>query len=77
MLLKARLVVMQTVCRTTVPLLLAGLCATAANAGVFSGPAAQMGAIDNPGTIPIGVPALSVANAPTTFGELEFAGDKP
>ena len=26
-----------------------------------------MGAIDNPGTIPIGVPAISVVNAPTTF----------
>lgn len=37
------------------------------NAGVFSTPAAQMGAIDNPGTIPIGVPAISVTNAPTTF----------
>jgi hypothetical protein len=26
-----------------------------------------MGAIDNPGTIPIGIPAISVVNAPTTF----------
>jgi hypothetical protein len=48
-------------------LLLASPCATTAIAGVFSGAAAQMGAIDNPGTIPIGVPALTVTNAPTTF----------
>ena len=43
------------------------LCVGAANAAVFSVPAAQMGAIYNPGTIPIGVPALSVTNAPTTY----------
>ncbi len=53
--------------RTIFAMLLTALCATAANAGVFSAAAAQMGAIDNPGTIPIGVPALTVTNAPATF----------
>jgi hypothetical protein len=58
---------MKTTFRNLVALSLASLLATAANAGVFTTVAAQMGAIDNPGTIPIGVPALSVVNAPTTF----------
>lgn len=58
---------MKTIIRTTVALLLATVCATAANAGVFTTAAAQMGAIDNPGTMPIGVPAVSVTNAPATF----------
>ena len=67
MFLKSEIVVVKTFHGTIVALLSATLCATAANAAVFSGPAAQMGAIYNPGTIGIGVPALSVTNAPTTF----------
>src|SRR6478672_3653443 len=47
-------------------LLFATFGASTANA-VFSGPAAQMGAIYNSGTIPIGVPAISITNAPYTF----------
>lgn len=48
-------------------LLLAIHLTTSASAGVFTSAANQMGAIDNPGTIPIGIPALSVVNAPFTF----------
>lgn len=58
---------MKTILRTIVALLSVILCATSANAGVFTTAAAQMGAIDNPGTAPIGIPAISVINAPTTF----------
>ena len=58
---------MNTCLRTIAALLLATLLATAANAGPFSTAAAQMGAIDNLGTMPIGVPAISVTNAPATF----------
>ncbi len=59
---------MKTTLRTIIAsLLLATLYTTTVNAGVFTTPAAQMGAIYNPSTIPIGIPALSVANAPTTF----------
>jgi len=43
------------------------LTSNAANAAIFSGPAAQMGALWNSGTIPIGVPAVSITNAPFTF----------
>ena len=58
---------MFTTLRTSLALMLAAVGASAAQAAVFSGPAAQMGAIYNPGTIPIGVPAISVTNAPSTF----------
>jgi hypothetical protein len=46
-------------------LVIAGL--TGPAYGVFAPVAAQLGATYNPGTIPVGVPALSVINAPTTF----------
>jgi hypothetical protein len=62
-----KLTPMMTTLETIVALLLVTLSATTATAGVFTTAAAQMGAIDNPGTIPIGVPAISVTNAPTTF----------
>lgn len=57
---------MKTTLRLTAAMLTV-LGTSMAQAGVFSGAAAQMGAIDNPGTIPIGVPAISITNAPTTF----------
>ena len=57
--------------RTITALLLATLCATTANAAVFAIPAAQMGAIYNPGTIPIGIPAISIVNAPATFFDFQ------
>jgi hypothetical protein len=47
-------------------LLAAVLASGSAAAGIFSGPAAQMGAAYNPGTAPTGVAALTVTNYVTT-----------
>jgi hypothetical protein len=58
---------MKTITRYVVVTLSLFLSATVANAGVFSVTTAQMDAIDNPGTMPIGVPAISMINAPTTI----------
>lgn len=64
------LILKKTSLQTIVALLLASLAATTASAGLFTAAAAQLGAIDNPGTIPIGVPAISVTNFSATFANL-------
>ncbi len=56
---------MKRIANAVVSSLFATLLSTA-HAGVFTGVAAQMGAIDNPGLAPIGLPALTVANYVTT-----------
>ena len=55
---------MRTSLLTSVTFVLAAMSAATANAGVFSAAAVQMGAIDNPGTIPIGIPARQRGQRP-------------